>query len=71
MHLQGTKRYRDAGEGLLMVLLFGENFQLMHVSDNGAIDGYAERCVGAEQHVNLKRQMHSYARIVVTNCLRR
>ena len=37
-----------------MVLLFGGNFQLMHVSNNGAINGYAKMRVGAEQHVTDK-----------------
>ena len=37
--------------GLPVVLLFGDDYQLMPVDKNGAINGYNKRCCGAEQHV--------------------
>ena len=37
-----------------MVLLFGDDFQLVSVSNNGAINGYVKRSVGVEQHVTDK-----------------
>ena len=40
--------------GLPVVLLFGDDYQLMPVDKNGAINGYAKRCCGAEQHVTDK-----------------
>ena len=47
MHPQGIKRYRDVG-GHPMVLLFGDDFQLVSVSNNGAINEYVKRSVGVE-----------------------
>ena len=40
--------------GLPVVLLFGDDYQLMPVDKNGAINGYDKRCCGAEQHVTDK-----------------
>ena len=40
--------------GLPVVLLFGDDYQLMPVDKNGAINGYYKRCCGAEQHVTDK-----------------
>ena len=40
--------------GLPVVLLFGDDYQLMPIDKNGAINGYNKRCCGAEQHVTDK-----------------
>ena len=40
--------------GLPVVLLFGDDYQLMPVDKNGAINGYDKRCSGAEQYVTDK-----------------
>ena len=40
--------------GLPVVLLFGDDYQLMPVDKNGAINGYDKRCCGAEQYVTDK-----------------
>ena len=40
--------------GLPVVLLFGDDYQLMPVDKNGAINGYDKRCCGSEQHVTDK-----------------
>ena len=40
--------------GLPVVLLFGDDYLLMPVDKNGAINGYDKRCCGAEQHVTDK-----------------
>ena len=37
-----------------MVLLFGDDYQLMPVANDGAINDYAKKQVGAEQHVTDK-----------------
>ncbi len=48
--------------GLPVVLLFGDDYQLMTVDKNGAINGYDERCCGAEQHVTDKMsETHLFA----------
>ena len=41
-------------EGFVVFLLFGDDYQLMPVDKNGAINGYDKRCCGAEQHVTDK-----------------
>ncbi len=40
--------------GLPVVILFGDDYQLMPVDKSGAINGYDKRCCGAEQHVTDK-----------------
>ena len=40
--------------GLPVVLLFGDDYQLMPVDKNGAINGYDKRCCGAEQYATDK-----------------
>ena len=40
--------------GLPVVLLFGDDYQLMPIDKNGAINGYDKRCCGTEQHVTDK-----------------
>ena len=40
--------------GLPVVLLFGDDYQLMPVDKNGAINGYDKMCCGKEQHVTDK-----------------
>ena len=40
--------------GLPVVILFGDDYQLMPVDKNGAINGYDKRRYGAEQHVTDK-----------------
>ena len=40
--------------GLPVVLLFGDDYQLMPVDKSGAINGYDKQCCGAEQHVTDK-----------------
>ena len=40
--------------GLPVVLLFGDDYQLMPIDKNGAINGYNKRCCGAEQNVTDK-----------------
>ena len=40
--------------GLPVILLFGDDYQLMPVDKNGAINGYDKRCCGSEQHVTDK-----------------
>lgn len=40
--------------GLPVVLLFGDDYQLMPVDKNGAINGYDKRCCGADQYVTDK-----------------
>ena len=37
--------------GLPVVLLFGDDYQLMTVNKNGAINGYDKMCRGAEQYI--------------------
>ena len=62
MHLPRTKQFRAMG-GLPVVLLFGDDYQLMPVANDGAINGYAKKQVGAEQHVTNKMteaQLFSY-----------
>ena len=49
--------------GLPVVLLFGDDYQLMPVANDGAINGYAKKQVGTEQHVTDKMteaQLFSY-----------
>merc|ERR1711923_73738 len=50
-HGQNTS---EIWRGLPVVLLFGDNYQLMPIDKNGAINGYNKRCRGAEQHVTDK-----------------
>ncbi len=45
---------REIWGGLPVVLLFGDDYQLMPVAGDGAISGYAKRVLGAEQHVTNK-----------------
>jgi len=40
--------------GLPVVLLFGDDYQLMPIMEEGAIQGYAKRQEGAEQHITNK-----------------
>ena len=40
--------------GLPVILLFGDDYQLMPVDKSGAINGYDKRCCGSEQHVTDK-----------------
>ena len=40
--------------GLPVVLLFGDDYQLMPVDKSGAINGYDKRCCGADQYVTDK-----------------
>ena len=40
--------------GLPAVLLFGDDYQLMPVDKNGAINGYYKMCHGADEHVTHK-----------------
>ena len=41
-------------DGLPVVILFGDDYQLMPVDKNGAINGYDKRRCGVEQHVTDK-----------------
>ena len=49
--------------GLPVVLLFGDDYQLMPVNKNGAINGYDKRCCGADQYITdkmSKAQLFAY-----------
>lgn len=48
--------------GLPVVILFRDNYPLMQVDKNGTINGYDNRCCGADQHITDKMtEAHFFA----------
>ena len=67
---KGQNTFEICGR-LPVVLLFGDDYQLMSVDKNGAINDYDKQYCGAEQHVTDKMKQAQFFFTPETGSLRR